>query len=242
MDSTNSPPTSNSETYPEHGQLVPVASTNQLALQPHIIIPNSRTSPWLPILEASNQLVLYNPTSHALSITPPSALPSIPVHHHPRQQTRQGDELGLELEPAGTGVGAGQICPYCSGPLTRGRRSSIIGGPSVVDPTGTSTTTAGTGSGDRVQGYSRRAPNYFQLLEMANLESNSRPTSPPIAPSPLESPALDRIRAADSMPGTPKPRFGDSSMAQGYFSAFFREEKRLGMGANGSVYLCQVNR
>jgi hypothetical protein len=29
-------------------------------------------------------------------------------------------------------------------------------------------------------------------------------------------------------------------MAEGYFKAFFKEEYRLGMGANGSVYLCQV--
>jgi hypothetical protein len=29
-------------------------------------------------------------------------------------------------------------------------------------------------------------------------------------------------------------------MAEGYFKAFFQEEYRLGMGANGSVYLCQV--
>ena len=30
-------------------------------------------------------------------------------------------------------------------------------------------------------------------------------------------------------------------MAEGYFNAFFKEEQKLGMGANGSVYLCQVN-
>jgi hypothetical protein len=29
-------------------------------------------------------------------------------------------------------------------------------------------------------------------------------------------------------------------MAEGYFKAFFQEEARLGMGANGSVFLCQV--
>jgi hypothetical protein len=31
-------------------------------------------------------------------------------------------------------------------------------------------------------------------------------------------------------------------MAEGYFKAFFQEETRLGMGANGSVFLCQVRR
>jgi hypothetical protein len=29
-------------------------------------------------------------------------------------------------------------------------------------------------------------------------------------------------------------------MADGYFKAFFQEEYRLGMGANGTVFLCQV--
>jgi hypothetical protein len=29
-------------------------------------------------------------------------------------------------------------------------------------------------------------------------------------------------------------------MAEGYFHTFFKEEMRLGMGAGGSVFLCQV--
>jgi hypothetical protein len=36
--------------------------------------------------------------------------------------------------------------------------------------------------------------------------------------------------------------FTPESMAEGYFKAFFQEEARLGMGANGSVFLCQVRR
>jgi hypothetical protein len=35
--------------------------------------------------------------------------------------------------------------------------------------------------------------------------------------------------------------FASGTMAEGYFETFFREEKRLGMGASGSVYLCQVS-
>ena len=31
-------------------------------------------------------------------------------------------------------------------------------------------------------------------------------------------------------------------MAEGYFKTFFQEEFKLGMGANGSVFLCQVGR
>ncbi|KAJ7788408.1 kinase-like protein [Mycena olivaceomarginata] len=106
---------------------------------------------WQPIFHASNQVVLYNPTSHALSIQhsfnspPPSSRPS-----------------------------------------------------------------------------SFRASNYFHLLAIAN-ETTSRPSTPP---TPTES----RSR---------RNTFPAEAMAEGYFKAFFQEECRLGMGANGSVYLCQ---
>ena len=33
---------------------------------------------------------------------------------------------------------------------------------------------------------------------------------------------------------------GKRAMAEGYFQTFFKEEYRLGMGASGTVYLCQV--
>lgn len=66
-----------------------------------------------------------------------------------------------------------------------------------------------------------RAPNYFHLLSLAN-EASSRPTTRP--PSPAQRASV----------------FPTESIAQGYFSTFFKEEYRLGMGANGSVYLCQV--
>lgn len=66
---------------------------------------------------------------------------------------------------------------------------------------------------------SSRAPNYFHLLSLANEASSRPPTRPP----------------------SPERRsFSTESIAQGYFSTFFKEEYRLGMGANGSVYLCQV--
>jgi hypothetical protein len=67
-----------------------------------------------------------------------------------------------------------------------------------------------------------RAHNYFQLLEIAN-ETASRPTTPPLQ---------DRL--------SPEPQ-STSGIAEGYFKTFFKEEARLGMGAGGSVYLCQVS-
>jgi hypothetical protein len=70
-----------------------------------------------------------------------------------------------------------------------------------------------------------RAANYFQLLEVSN-EAFSRPSTPPII-EPMS-------------PAGESSTFAAETMAQGYFNAFFEEECRLGMGANGSVFLCQV--
>lgn len=61
-----------------------------------------------------------------------------------------------------------------------------------------------------------RAPNYFHLL--AESTSSSRP--------PPEHESSSRM-------------FAPETLAEGYFDTFFREERKLGMGANGSVFLCQ---
>ena len=128
---------------------------------------------WRTILQAQNQVVLYNPTSHALSIRPSS------MHQNHLPDT--------------------SLCPYCNRPLP-----------------------ADDESGGDIQD---RVANYFQLLEVSN-EAFSRPSTPPsIEPM---SPAGD------------SSTFPPETMAQGYFTAFFKEECRLGMGANGTVFLCQV--
>ncbi|KAF7349348.1 Other/IKS protein kinase [Mycena sanguinolenta] len=132
---------------------------------------------WQPIFHVSNQVVLYNPTSHALSIRHSSNTP-------PRVQRQ---------------------CPYCHQSLPSDFRSD----PELEndDPVDSEA--------------SFRASNYFHLLEIAN-ETTSRPSTPP--------PSGSRSRGS---------AFPAEAMAEGYFKAFFQEECRLGMGANGSVYLCQ---
>lgn len=139
-----------------------------------------RDPEWQPILHASNQVVLYNPTSHALSI---HKSPNVHVSDRPNSP-----------------------CPFCHRPLPPGFGHEAEDGDM------------------RHEGSSHsRASNYFQLLAVAN--ESSRPSSPP----PLSS-------GNGSRPST----FPREAMAEGYFKAFFQEEYRLGMGANGSVYLCQV--
>lgn len=60
--------------------------------------------------------------------------------------------------------------------------------------------------------------NHFQLLAVAN-DVTSRPSSPSLE---------DR-------------RLGSDANAKGCYEAFFKEEHKLGMGANESVFLCQVS-
>lgn len=131
---------------------------------------------WQPILHASNQVVLYNPTSHALTIHKSSSVPERVIFP----------------------------CPYCHRPL----------------PPGFGLEDQDAGEDHTHKGPYSRASNYFQLLAMSN--ETSRPSSPPF----LES-------------GSSRSAFPRETLAEGYFKKFFQEEYRLGMGANGSVYLCQ---
>ena len=141
-------------------------------------------SAWRPILEASGQLVLYNPTSHALSITHHSLPPSKSSRSHDR---------------------ASQRCPYCSQFL----------------PADVRLFSGNRGEEDHLHDgrrHTRRAPNYFQLLELANTEGYPRPSSPPQLPQNGEAPQSEEAPTG----------FLKGSMAQGYFNAFFREERRIG--------------
>ncbi|KAF8914692.1 kinase-like domain-containing protein [Mucidula mucida] len=137
---------------------------------------------WQPIFHASNQVVLYNPTSHAIAIRASSIQP------HERH------------------------CPYCKQTVPPAFHPE----PEIHD---------NDFDDDYAQSHSR-ASNYFHLLAIAN-DTWSRPSTPP---SPIE--PGDNAEAGPST-------FSRDSLAHGYFKTFFTEEQKLGMGANGSVYLCQ---
>lgn len=145
-------------------------------------------SAWRPILSVSNQVVLYNPTSHALTV-----------------RTHSGHTASL--------------CPYCHRPM-----DDLADSPTYGTPRHT------------------RAPNYFQLLEVVN-ETNSVPGTPNGSSrrSWLQDEGFDEdsVRPLNGESNSTSV-FGSGVMAEGYFEAFFKEERRLGMGANGTVFLCQV--
>ena len=174
--------------------------------QENALVPSQdRETSWRPILHASNQVVLYNPTSHALTI------------HHSSHSTT-ATTLDQPVPP---------LCPYCSQPLPAGRTERD--GSHEHDSPFTNLNRFEDVSGPR-------ASNYFHLLQVAN-DSASRPPSPPLH-------STQSVPSSQSDTRTPSPSgenvFTPESMAEGYFKAFFQEEARLGMGANGSVFLCQV--
>ncbi|KAF8223462.1 kinase-like protein [Tricholoma matsutake] len=138
---------------------------------------------WQPIFHISNQVVLYNPTSHALSI-------------------RQSTNFPTRPRPP---------CPYCKQTLPLD-----FTGPDPVDDVLDSLNSEDPS-------YHSRASDYFQLLAIAN--ENSRPSTP--------------HTIEDTRQGGQRSAFPAEAMAEGYFKAFFQEEYKLGMGANGSVFLCQ---
>lgn len=169
-----------------------------------------RETSWQPILHASNQVVLYNPTSHALTI------------HHSSQS--QSTTVKQSIPP---------LCPYCSQTLPAGRaeREGAVHSHDQDSP---------FTNLNRFEDVSApRVSNYFQLLQVAN-ESISRPLSPPLPPTPSVPPSETSTRPSSPTGIDSNNVFTPESMAEGYFKAFFQEEARLGMGANGSVFLCQV--
>lgn len=144
---------------------------------------------WQPILHSSNQVVLYNPKSHALSISRFSSSHDLTVRNN--------------------------ACPYCRRALPEGFEHFTEDSDfDVVDPM-----------------HHTRKPDYFHLLAAAN-ENTSVPPSLT---------AHEDNGPADSQSGGTSRAFPPNTLAEGYFKRFFQEDYKLGMGANGSVYLCQVS-
>ena len=101
--------------------------------------------------------------------------------------------------------------------------------------------------------YHSRASDYFQLLAIANETSTgiSRPstthgayrvgtTGTFIHTNDERSILDDRTQSTTPTIDDINDTFPADKMAEGYFKRFFQEEYKLGMGANGSVFLCQV--
>lgn len=240
--------------------------------------------------------MLYNPRSHALSITSASAGPAVVVtrpgrdHHtdvggrcpYCKQRLPAGFEMyefGRSMrmngndddEHVGGGVGGEEVNQGGQG---RGRWGDDDegrwdhhhghGGAYDVDDDGGHDDDDDDDDGFETlstdPAYHSRASDYFRLLAIANerstgISSSSTPhgayrvgdtsssfvhanDEPSDTTSDLGEGAHRRNTA--TMPDDANNAFPADKMAEGYFKTFFQEEYKLGMGANGSVFLCQV--
>lgn len=164
------------------------------------------------IRHTSNQLILYHPSSHALAVQPHSVVPKA----GPSRPTRPLLLPYRTGSPAPEATAVQQLCPTCSQPIEFAR-SGREGLPSGVETP------------------SKKDRGYFQILEEAH--EGSRPPSP----SPRRT---ERTRTRTPTPFTTHQSDQDEDTlderdfpAKGYYDRYFREEGRLGMGAEGSVFL-----
>ena len=154
--------------------------------------------------QTSNQLILYHPSSHALSVQPHTSL-SVAGPSRPTQPLL----LPYDSSASKTEAGLDTICSACSQRIPANRAQT---------PTSPLRTPRGE----------MRTRGYFQILEDAH--EMSRPPSPSIS-----------RRRFERTP-TPVPEDDDlldemNLPAKGYYGEYFKEERKLGMGAEGSVFL-----
>lgn len=118
-----------------------------------------------------------------------------------------------------------RICPLCKQNVPPIRRPEL-----------TSLTSRPRGKAVRTHADGR----YFRLLSRTSTPQASRPSTPPPA-----SPTLGTSRAASGRPSPgdstrrPAHPLGDDKRIDGYYSRFFVEERKLGRGQRGSVFLCR---
>ncbi|CAE6469741.1 unnamed protein product [Rhizoctonia solani] len=235
---------------------------------------------WQPILRASDQIVLYNPASHAINIVPAS-LNTVSTFSLPFTN--------------GTSSNSSSVCPYCHRPMeeiphnySRDRPHHLYNMPQIemspqyfqvlqdvnggvisegaYDSHRPSDTTQGSfarfedalfedsqsrrwsrvsinsdsDSDDHTEETNRTESSHaLSGSSIASSGATDTPFASPTVRLPSASnrqiPPGENIQITETETGganAPKP-------SSGYYATFFREETRLGMGANGSVFLCQ---
>lgn len=158
--------------------------------------------------ETSNQLIVYHPPSHAIQVVP-----------HPRNAPSNSTPVrhlsilpNVEHDKAAPSTSS-QPCPLCG--QERPQTSDALGD-----------TLLKAADSPPAEGH------YFRVLERAH--ESSRPGTP-------VSSSEDRFTHSQSTTpvGTSHLPGDDASdlPAMGYYRRFFKEERRLGIGAEGSVFL-----
>jgi hypothetical protein len=194
--------------------------------------------------QTSNQLILYHPPSHALSVQPhPPAAPSpIPGPSSRPPLLLPFRNSSPSPSPITTSLPHWRTCPHCSRPIPPSLSTTPTpgsGGPNAAYSFAAGPSGAASASDvDMIGPDDIGSTPYFQILERAH--EGSRPPSPrPRFATPTPEP--NGIGLDSGMSGVGVGRGNDQVAedlpAKGYYDRFFREEARLGMGAEGSVYL-----
>ncbi|WWC59167.1 uncharacterized protein I303_101715 [Kwoniella dejecticola CBS 10117] len=189
-----------------------------------------RYNSWTAIGQTSNQLILYHPPSHALQVQPHPSLASsssIPGPSGPSRRPLRliGDTVAITDDPI-ENITTVPHCPYCSQPMPNSA--------SHERPLQQHDRYRFDASPHRSEqaGSDRGRNKYFRILEKAH--EGSRPPSP--SPSGASTPRK-RYRTP-LMDNEDEDELDEADFpARGYYDRFFKEECKLGMGAEGSVFL-----
>ncbi|WWC67655.1 uncharacterized protein I206_101565 [Kwoniella pini CBS 10737] len=189
-------------------------------------IADTRYNSWTAIGQTSNQLILYHPPSHALQVQP-----------HPSLQTSSStpgpSRLPLRLLGESTNddpiesITTVPHCPYCSQPLPT-TSTNIPERPIIYHQSNQYEIPI---EEEQING-GRGRNKYFRILEKAH--EGSRPPSP----SPSGSSTPRKRHQTPLMEDEDEDQLDEADFpARGYYDRFFKEECKLGMGAEGSVFL-----
>ncbi|KAF8695468.1 Kinase-like protein, partial [Rhizoctonia solani] len=235
---------------------------------------------WQPILRASDQIVLYNPASHAINIVPAS-LSAVSAFSLPFTS-------GANSNPS-------SVCPYCHRPMENATHDFAHNGPhhlynmpqiemspqyfQVLQDVNGGAISEGMYNPHRPSAAAQESFARFedapfedsQSRRWSHVSINSDSDSDGPAGETRRTDSLRSLSGSSLASGditgmsfgssavrlpsnsTGKASSGEtveatepetggtntSKASSGYYATFFREETRLGMGANGSVFLCQ---
>jgi hypothetical protein len=207
---------------------------------------------WQPIGRTPNQVILYHAPSNALSVRAYRedniSITSIPGTPATQSRTASSVNLpvlaarnasnGIVLQRRSSAVVRRQspvevppsgLCPYCYRPIPKDPSSGPSAHVSPLyadDPSDSIIRPQWDNPPDPSPSGLHHIKPYFQILEQS--VDGSR------ASTPQQDPDDARRFTRDSTTPAQEKR-----SIEGYYSRFFIEEKRLGMGAEGTVYLCQ---
>lgn len=180
----------------------------------------------------SHSIFLYSRRQHAALYDPASQSLSL-ESRHPASSALSRRQPSSLIRPAGIHSSSqdetnpaptSQPQPFCSTCLRPFPWSSVSSNDDDQEDSATST-----------------HPHYFRLLAEATSLPGSQVPSRTATPTP-GSGSRSRRQETSNDNANESEGLDDDVGVEGYYERFFVEEKKLGRGARGTVYLCQVSR